>query len=489
MVALKLLKFRSLLHSVFIFYLILAFNITLTFTKQFAYFEVPQQSAGAGGSSAAYWVSEAFANSSVKINTTIYEQSSDVGGRVKLINFERDGINIPIELGASIFVDVNYHLVENAEKFGLEFIKYGEELENSKMGIWNGKEFVFEQSFSSYWDIMKLFWKYGLAPMKVQNLVKEVIGKFLEEYKYDEPFTSIDSESERLQLDEERKFNAQYYLSELKNINQLYLQHFVEPLTRVNYGQNLAEMHALGAFISLAPQGAKSIKGGNFQLFEKFIEHSGANLKLNTRITKVTRLPTPKGIKNDVKYAVKASDGTSEIFDAIILASPIQFTGIEFKNMDFKIKEIPYVTLHVTLVVGLINPAYFGRTKIEEVPNQIVTTNSGKCEFLSLGGKFQLPNGETVNKFFSHQELSDEMLDRLYTNRSWTFRKAWKSYPKLLPNQTFPQLEPVDGFFYINSFEPYISTMETECVSSRNIVKLLSKKWSGLHLKPIKAKL
>ncbi|CAG8630998.1 12395_t:CDS:2 [Funneliformis mosseae] len=416
--------------------------------------------AGAGGSSAAYWVSEAFANSSVKINTTIYEQSSIVGGRVNVINFERDDINIPIELGASIFVDVNYHLVENAKKFGLEFIKYGEELENSKMGIWNGEEFVFEQSFSSYWDIVKLFWKYGWAPKKVQNLVKEIIGKFLEEYKYDEPFISVDAEAERLRLDKERKYSAQYYFSELKNINQLYLQHFVEPLTRVNYGQNLAEIHAMGAFISLAPEGAKGIKGGNFKLFEKFIEHSGANLKLNTKITKVTRLPSHKGIMNDVKYAVKSSDGSSEIYDAIILAAPIQFTGIEFENMDFKIKEIPYVELHVTLVVGFINPAYFGRTKIEEVPNQIVTTNSGKCEFLSFGGKLQLPNGETVVKLFSHQELSDEMLDRLYTNRSWTFRKVWNSYPKLLPNQTFPQLEPVDGFFYINSYEPFISNSD-----------------------------
>src|SRR4051794_25951224 len=125
--------------------------------------------------------------------------------------------------------------------------------------------------------------------------------------------------------------------------------------------------------------------------------------------------------------------------------------------MDFKIKEIPYVTLHVTLVTGHVNPTYFGRTNIDDVPDQIVTTNSGKCEFLSFTGKFRLPNGETVNKLFSHQELSDEMLDRLYTNRSWTFRKTWKSYPKLLPNQTFPPLEPDENFFYINSFEPYIS--------------------------------
>ncbi|POG79635.1 hypothetical protein GLOIN_2v1524591, partial [Rhizophagus irregularis DAOM 181602=DAOM 197198] len=60
--------------------------------------------AGAGGSSAAYWISNAFVNSSVKVDTTVYEQSSRIGGRTEIINFERDGITIPIELGASIFV-------------------------------------------------------------------------------------------------------------------------------------------------------------------------------------------------------------------------------------------------------------------------------------------------------------------------------------------------------------------------------------------------
>jgi prenylcysteine oxidase/farnesylcysteine lyase len=120
-------------------------------------------------------------------------------------------------------------------------------------------------------------------------------------------------------LNKEIKFTAQYYFSELEKINPLYLQHFVEPMTRVNYGQNLAELHALGAFISLAPEGAKSIKGGNFQLFEKFVEYSGANLKLDTKVVKVTKLTS----SNNLKYAVKTKDGSSEEYDAIILAAPI----------------------------------------------------------------------------------------------------------------------------------------------------------------------
>ncbi|CAG8509062.1 3443_t:CDS:2 [Racocetra fulgida] len=349
-------------------------------------------SAGAGGSSASYWISEAFANSSTSIKTTVYEQLSQVGGRALIFNYTRDNTQVLVELGASIFIDANYHMTNSAIKFGLEFINYGEELKNPKAGIWDGDQFVFEQSSSSYWDISKLIWKYGWAPIKVQRLVSATISKFLKTYEFKEPFKSVDSEAERLHLDLERKFTAQYYFSELKNINQLYLQHMVEPMSRVNYGQNLGEIHAMGAFISLAPTGAKSIKGGNYRLFEKFIEHSGATLNLNTKVVKVTKLRTTNDGEESVKYMVQTINGTTQVFDAIIMAAPIRFSGIEFENVYLEMKDIPYVTLHVTFVTGRLNPAYFNRTKVEDFPNQILTTNSGKTEFLSLSVKIVLEN-------------------------------------------------------------------------------------------------
>lgn len=475
--------FRS---GMFFCLIILLFCVNLFSTQNVAYFEIPHQKdpktvaiigAGAGGSSAAYWISEAFANSSASVKTTVYEQLPQVGGRALVYNYTRDNTQIFVELGASLFIDANYHMTNSAKKFGLEFINYGEELPNAKVGIWDGNQFVFEQTSSSYWDISKLIWKYGWAPIKVQRLVKFIVSKYLKTYEFKEPFTSVNLEAERLQLDLERKFTAQYYFSELKNINQLYLQHLVEPMSRVNYGQNLCEIHALGAFISLAPTGAKSIKGGNYRLFEKFIEHSGATLKLDTKVVKITKLSTINGVEESVKYKVQTKDGSTEIFDAIIMAAPIKFSGIEFENIYLEMKEIPYVTLHVTFVTGRLNPSYFNRTKVEDFPNQILTTNSGKTEFLSLAAKIILENGETLNKIFSHEKMSDEVLDRIFSERSWTFRKVWKSYPRLIPNQTFPSIEPDINFYYVNSYEPLISTMETECVSSNNIAKLLANRW------------
>ncbi|CAG8607994.1 13357_t:CDS:2, partial [Acaulospora morrowiae] len=476
-----------------IFGLILVFYTSSLATQQAAPFQVPLTlspqaqpkkvgiiGAGAGGTSAAYYLAKSYANISKPIDITIYEKEPQVGGRTCIVYFERNNTRIPFELGASIFIDRNYHMFNAAKRFGLELVKYGEEYPGSRSAIWDGEGFVFEQSSSSYWDRAKIIWKYGWAPVKVQRMVNSIVEKYLKGYEFSEPFHSIDSEIKRLHLDVEVQFNAQYYFSELKNISPLYLQNFVEPMTRVNYGQNLGEIHSLGAFISLAPQGAKGVLGGNHQIFENFAKHSEADVKLNTEVVKISKVVSTEYDEEVVKYEVTTKNGKEvETFDAIVLAAPIQFSQIQFENIDVEVKEIPYVTLYVTLLAGRVNPAYFGYEKVEEVPQNIVTTNSGKTEFLSLGTKLILENGETLHKIFSHQEMSDEVLDKMFTERSWIFRKVWKAYPRLIPNQSFPKVELDKNFFYVNSYEPLISCMETECVSGNNVAKLLVQRWAN----------
>ncbi|CAJ0766250.1 9649_t:CDS:2, partial [Entrophospora sp. SA101] len=434
---------------------------------------------GAGGSSASYWLKETFNNSnssSLKFNTTIYEKSSIIGGRAKVVEFESvNGEKFNIELGGSLFIDRNYHIINASKQFGLELIYYGEETPNARNGMWNGEKFVFEQSTSYYWDVMIMTWKYGLAPIKVNNLIQATVNKFLNIYYLVNPFTSIDSAIETLDLSDLVKFTGEYYFSEIQKINQNYLYDIVEPVVRVNYAQNLNEIHAMGVYIGSASIGAKKIKGGNYQLFEKFAEYSEANIKLNSKVIKITKRLSDTSLR----YLVQTEDGNVDEYDGIILATPIEVSGIIFENISKmqEIKEIPYVTLHVTLVAGNLNPNYFGKTSFDDLPLQIVTTNSPKVEFLSLTTERILSNGETVNKIFTLDYLSDEILSRIYLNTSWNYRKIWKSYPKLLPNQTFPPLEIDDNFFYINSFEPFISTMETETVSSKNIVNIIASKW------------
>lgn len=157
--------------------------------------------AGAGGSSSAYHLQKYASEAEVSINVTIFERSSYIGGRSTTVNAYGNELE-PVELGASIFVEVNAILKNASREFGLH-AKPSSTEEAEILGIWDGAEFVYTQKDSDwkYWDIAKLFWKYGLAPLKTQRLMKTVVGRFLQLYEPPYfPFRSLGERIEELDL-------------------------------------------------------------------------------------------------------------------------------------------------------------------------------------------------------------------------------------------------------------------------------------------------
>lgn len=73
-------------------------------------------------------------------------------------------------------------------------------------------------------------------------------------------------------------------------VSPKFTREMVEAATRVNYGQDADQIHALEGACSLATTGATSIKGGNFQIFEQFLLRSKANVFLNTSVCFFTLL-------------------------------------------------------------------------------------------------------------------------------------------------------------------------------------------------------
>ena len=126
----------------------------------------------------------------------MYERSSYVGGRSTIVNVFDDPLE-PVELGASIFVEVNKILRDAAIEFGLHSQAHqsaGDEPEI--LGIWNGEKFVYKQKGEASWfDLAKMFWKYGLAPIRAQRLMRSTVGKFLK--LYEPPFFPFRSLSDR----------------------------------------------------------------------------------------------------------------------------------------------------------------------------------------------------------------------------------------------------------------------------------------------------
>ena len=107
----------------------------------------------------------------------------------------------PVELGASIFVEVNSILYSAVDEFGLTLADPGDV--EGELAIWDGEEFRYRQPQSSWrwWTYAKLFWKYGLAPYNTQKLVHGVIGRFLRLYEAPHfPFRSLTEKAEELEL-------------------------------------------------------------------------------------------------------------------------------------------------------------------------------------------------------------------------------------------------------------------------------------------------
>ena len=66
--------------------------------------------------------------------------------------------------------------------------------------------------------------------------------------------------------------------------------------------------------------------------------------------------------------------------------------------------------------------------------------------------------------------------------RRLTFIRQWDSYPKLPPVSDYPSLKADGGLWYVNSMESFISTMETEALSGRNIADLLVQETFGVGI-------
>jgi prenylcysteine oxidase/farnesylcysteine lyase len=75
-----------------------------------------------------------------------------------------------MELGASIFVPVNYNLMNATKKFNLTLTTLVDRNISEKIGVWDGEQFLFQETSSGWFDKVRAIWRYGLTPFKV-NIV------------------------------------------------------------------------------------------------------------------------------------------------------------------------------------------------------------------------------------------------------------------------------------------------------------------------------
>ncbi|KAF7718643.1 Uncharacterized protein PECH_008837 [Penicillium ucsense] len=488
--------------------------------------------AGAGGSFAAYELRKLADEAGITLNVTVFERESYIGGRSTTVNVFDDPA-YPIELGASIFVQVNQNLVNASRDLGLSMnaANHGRPRESEdSIGIWDGKQFVFTLKDSySWWNIGRLFWRYGLAPLRTQNLMKKIVDKFLR--LYEDPFFPFESLSEAtalVDLLEATSSTGDEFL--VKNrVSSRFAREIIQASTRVNYGQNLPLIHGLETMVCMATDGAVSIEGGNWRIFDGAIKAARADCRLNTTVTKAVRNADGTMRVTAQSKGGLGKEGSSDDFDEVIIAGPLQYSGISITPpLEHVPDEIPYVNLHVTLFASPhpISPKRFGFAENgRAVPETILTTlpegadlgqnpdGVGPAEFWSISTlqtvqRTTVEDGQELSqlhyvyKIFSPERPTAEFLAQVLgieyspstdsakghsanttigdlpsSEISWYYEKFWNPYPLLYPRVTFEDIRLAPGVWYTSGIESFISTMETSALMGRNVAHLVFNSW------------
>lgn len=367
--------------------------------------------AGPSGTSAAYFLKHgqdlltSSNTSSDTIEITIYERNTRIGGRTAITHPYDDSTLEPIELGASIFADVNLNLRRAVKDFSLET---GAHVGLSdQTGIWDGQQFLFEGDQSSWWTSAKFFLRYGYSAITAENIVKKQLGYFAGLYKPNflhsnkagqgggrgsrYPWNSIEDLADAINATELVGTTGMQFFKE-KRVSELFIEEMVEAATRVNYAQDTDRIHGFGALVSLAASGATGVKEGNYRIFEEFARRSRARILTGVegevtgivRFKSVDRPPrgetdtSEKGLKTKVQWYIGAKNGEGEVHDAVIIATPWHNADITLLNTPERVKGKPFVHLHVTLLTTSRpspNPEYFGLGSQDAVPTTILTSD------------------------------------------------------------------------------------------------------------------
>lgn len=429
--------------------------------------------AGAGGTAAAHYLQK-YTDHGYDI--TIFDKGTRVGGRATTTGIYGDESR-PFEVGATLFVAANLIISKAVKDFNLTLRAFrlglAKHPQLSKVGVYDGKSIILE--IDSTWKTYpKLIWRYGLSPFKAANIVKLFISKFLSFfYQSHFPFTDLNTITKVSGFHAASSTTGEQYLQKA-GVSESYYTEFLQSLARYNYAQNLNQIHAVGALVSLAANNAQQIEGGNWQIFDRMAKHSRATLKMGTSVEAITKLP-------DGKWSLEYGDARS-IFDKVIVATPLLLANIKFSEA-FSIPDVEYVDLFVTIFTSneMLSPSYFGKGKDAKIPGTILTTvlsDTPGPKFFSVSVHEYLEDtGDYVFKLFSPKLFTDEDLATFFSRNvkiSWVHRKKWRSYPKIRPLESFPEFELDDGLWYLNTMETLISTMETSALAGANVAALIS---------------
>ncbi|XP_067388457.1 prenylcysteine oxidase 1 [Emydura macquarii macquarii] len=446
--------------------------------------------AGIGGTSAAYFLRQKFGKD---LQIDVFEKGT-VGGRLATINVEGKDY----EAGGSIIHPLNLHMKHFVKELGLSV----PENHGGLMGIYNGDEFVFEESSWYIINILKLLWHYGLNPLRMNMWVEDILDKFMRIYRYqshDYAFSSTEGLLHALGGNDFIQMLNQTIDETMQKagFSQKFINEVVTPAMRINYGQGTNINGFVGA-VSLAGVNSElwSVKGGNKLVCTGLLYASKAQFISGTVIS-VEERTRPKRTGGTVKLYEVSYNATSgpatAMYDIVLIATPLnrKMSSITFQNFNPAIPEVSnhYHQTVATFVHGCINASFFGYKDPSHFHlSGIFTTENTKLFINSLSvvspvqnGQEELkqPIGPAIWKVFSKESLTKEQISLLFSSYDSVKEKKWLAYPHYTVPKKSPPLILHDRIYYLNSIEWAASAMEMSAIAAKNAALLSYHHWNG----------
>ncbi|NXK00777.1 PCYOX oxidase, partial [Corythaixoides concolor] len=446
---------------------------------------------GIGGTAAAYFLRQKFGKS---VRLEVLEKAA-VGGRLATLEVE----GADYEAGGSIIHPLNLHMKHFVKELGLSVAP----VRGSLTGIYNGEEFVFEESSWYIINLLKLLWHYGLNPLRMYMWVEDIMDKFMRIYRYqthDYAFSSNERLLHALGGNDFTQLLNQTIDEAMQKagFSHKFINEVVCPAVRVSYGQGVNINGFVGA-VSLAgvESGLWSVKGGNKLVCTGLIYASKADVIPGTVLSIEQKIRPRRSGGDPVKlYQVTyntTSGVTGDTYDIVVIAAPLsrKMADITFKNFDPPVPESPnpYHQTVTTLVHGRLNTSFFGYQDPSAFHfGAIFTTENPKLFINSLGvaspvedrgGEGKLPLQSAVWKVFSEEVLTKEQLNLLFSSYDSVKVRKWLAYPHYSPPEKCPPIVLHDKIYYLNGMERVASAMEMSVIAAKNAALLAYHRWYG----------
>nr|XP_019937299.1 PREDICTED: prenylcysteine oxidase 1 [Paralichthys olivaceus] len=456
--------------------------------KQF----IPVVGAGIGGTAAAFYLRQEF-GASVKID--VFE-SSDVGGPLATVKIG----DHEYETGGLTIHPLNLHMKHFVEKLGIPPRKEV----STKMAIFDGKELTFEESDWFIINFLHMLWRYGFNLLRMQMWVESILDKFMRIYQYQQygySFSSVERLLHAMGGDSFLTLMNQTLEETMRSegFSQIFLNDFVAPITRVNYGQSV-RIHGFAGASSLAgaDSGQWTVDGGNKRVCSGLLYNSKSEL-IPARVTSISVKVRPSKSGTTTSYYevsyVGESGSAHSLYDIVVIATPLHQGKSDITFSGFS-PPIPshypglYHQTVSTLVHGLLNMSYLGTTEppSDFTVSDVLTTDSkgSLIHRLTSLDPVHIPAGykrppashAKVWRVSSPQPLSQEHLQNMFISWDSVSENRRLAYPAYRPpHRRTPPFVLHNRLYYLSAVEWAASTMEMSAISARNVALLAHHRW------------